>query len=60
MSFILRAGTCLVGLGLIAALPAATKKAKKDAAKAAPAAPKVGIKTPGVQIPAILGASSLR
>jgi virginiamycin B lyase len=56
MSFILRAGISIVGLGLIAAvpevLPAATKKAKEDAAKAASAAPKVGIKTPGVQIPA--------
>lgn len=46
----LRIGSCIAVIGLTAALPAATKKAKDDAAKA-PAAPKTGVKTPGVQIP---------
>ena len=43
-----------VGAGLIAALPASDKKTTKDATAkaAAPVAPKTGVKTPGVQIPA--------
>lgn len=45
---------CLLVAGLIAALPASDKKTTKDATAkaAAPVAPKTGIKTPGVQIPA--------
>jgi virginiamycin B lyase len=53
MSLAVRVGVCFVFAGLIAALLAADKKGKETTAKAAvPVAPKTGIKTPGVQIPA--------
>jgi virginiamycin B lyase len=49
----IRVGACLVATGLIVALPAVDKKSKDTSAKATvPAAPKAGVKTPGVQIPA--------
>ncbi len=55
MSLAIRVCGCLMVAGMMAALPAADKdkKSKDGAAKAAaPAAPKTGVKTPGVQIPA--------
>jgi len=53
MSLAMRVGGCLMLAGLIAALPAVDKKSKDTTAKTPiPAAPKAGVKTPGVQIPA--------
>ena len=53
MFLAMRVGGCLMLAGLIAALPAVDKKSKDTTAKTPiPAAPKAGVKTPGVQIPA--------
>jgi virginiamycin B lyase len=58
MFLVMRVGVCLVLAGLVAVLPAVDqkstdKKSKSAAVKASvPVAPKAGVKTPGVQIPA--------
>jgi virginiamycin B lyase len=53
MSLAMRVGVCFLAAGLVAVLPAVDKKSKETTVKAAvPVAPKAGIKTPGVQIPA--------
>ncbi len=52
MFLTMRVGVCFVVAGLMAALPAVDKKTSKDTTTKAPAPPKDGVKTPGVQIPA--------